>query len=289
MPERKKRRNIQQLVAGLGLGGDFETIIAKAVQEDWTTTEFLRALTRSGQFRRRFPGLIQRGGIAPFLSPIPSELSVSNLATAIRNWYSLQNAYTQGLRGFQMEVTPRRMALLIQGQVSPEELTSRALAVETVQRTPGLEAQFNDVLRAAGKKTLDKQGIFRFVARAAPRDFYDIYEAAQFGAQLGFGAQEALAAGRAAGAPGQAANVQGLIDFVRANRADIGPELAREGITDLDLIQLESGTDPRGIRQRLETLVANRRALGQFAPGFQARRGAGGGVAIFPEEAATPD
>src|SRR5213594_307405 len=97
--QKKEQQRLQQLVAGLGLGGAYTFVIEKAIQEGWTQTHFLHALVHSRPFHHAFPGLLIGGDIAPFLAGgRPSPFSVTSLGSAIANYYTMRNAYTQALR-----------------------------------------------------------------------------------------------------------------------------------------------------------------------------------------------
>ena len=283
----QQRQDISSLFAGLGLHGAFTNLIDRAIREDWSQTEILQALIHTPQFRNRFPGLIMGGQIAPFLSPLPSAVSASNIGAAIRNYYTLKNTYTQALRGYDFKLTDKLFGTLIRRQVAPAEFATRVQAVEAVRANPGLMDAFNAELKASGRPPLDEVGMLRFAAKLAPKDFYDIYEAAQLRSTVGLNlsADEALAAAKNLGTPGQNTDLSQIIAQVRLLRPDIGPELDRAGITDADLVQLEGGFDPRNLGPQLQSILANRRATGAFVPGYQARRGPAGGVSVYQQEA----
>lgn len=285
-----KKKTMEELLRGLGLGGSYSALVANAIQEDWTETEFLTRLVHTGQFRRTFPGLMQGGQLAPLLSPIPSAFTASNLGSAIRNYYSIENAYQQVARNYGKPFGRQQVALLIRGQVSPDELGARVQAVQSVKSNPALREQFNTILRDAGEKPLDEHGFFRFVAKAAPRKFYDIYEAAQLralGLELTPG--QARTAAQQIGAIGAPADIAGIVREIKLLKPDIGPELRAAGITDQDLVLLQAGQDPRNLEPALRRIVAQRRATGSFVPGYQPRTGTAGGVAIFGREEALAD
>jgi hypothetical protein len=294
MPDRKPdkkhhkghlRNQLDNLLSGLGLGGDYSFLIDQAIRNQFSETEFLVKLVHAPTFQHKYPGLIQRGNIAPFLSDNPSAFTTGNLGSAISKYNSLSNAYHQVLRGYDIELTPNKIALLIKGEKSPEEFAAGINIINTVKQNPGLQEIYNQELRAAGKPPLDPQGFFKFLAGAAPRDFYDIYEAAYLRNQgLNLGAGQALQTARAIGAPGQQVDLNALVGDVFRFKNDIQPELDRQGISDSDLALLASGSDTRNLTPVLQGLIANKRATGSQVPGYQSRRGTGGGVSLYGPE-----
>jgi hypothetical protein len=297
MPDRRKNNNkndkghlknqLENLLGGLGLGGDYSFLIDKAIRGQFAETDFLVRLVHSPSFKRTYPGLIEKGNIAPFLSANPSAFTTGNLGSAISKYNSLSNAYRQVLRGYDMDLGPAKIALLIKGQKSPEEFAANINILNTVRSNPGLQDLYNQELRAAGKKPLDEQGFYRFLAGTAPKDFYDIYEAAYLrNSGLNLGANQALSTARQLGAPGQQMDLNQLIASVYASKNDIQPELDRQGISDTDLALLAGGSDTRNLTPVLQQLVAQKRARGTPVPGYQSRRGTGGGPSLYgPEEA----
>jgi hypothetical protein len=260
-------KQLQALLAGLGLGGEFTLLIRHAVQEDWSETEFLTALTKSNQFQKKFPGLLTGSGdLQSFLTGGSGVISSSNLGKAISNYYSLQNSYEQSLRGTAFDLTGDRMAMLIRNQVSPDEFARKAFAIQSIKSNPGLKEAYNAVLIANGMKPLDERGLFKLAAGTLDQKFYDIYEAAQLaGTALPGGATlDAVSAYRVAqgiGAPGQLANIGDVIKELRGNLAEVGPELRANGITTEDLALLAGGNDPRGIEQTVRGILQSRRTL----------------------------
>ena len=247
---------------GLGLGGQFTHLVDQAIREMWGISEFLSALMHSPQFRRMFPGLVQGGTVADFLSPGHS------LGEAIANYRRLQDSYELATKGYGVPITGGRMAMLIRGQVSPEEFATRFQAINVARANPGLMEAYNEELKLVGMKPLDEIGWFKYLARSAAPQFYDVYEAAQLRQSgLEISPEEALGAAHAIGAPGQLSNISELVRQARLLKPDIGPELANANISDADLVMLESGVDPRGLEPQLRQMLAQRRAFQQAPPG----------------------
>jgi hypothetical protein len=291
-PKRRKlAKQVKQLLSGLGLGGGYSLLIDKAIRNDWDTTEFTSALVRTRRFKQTFPGLVHRGRLNDFLTDGNPIVSVSNLGKAIGNYYALREQYQDvaEIQGGWLKVTPARMRLLMRGEVSPEEFGRRAFALQTARQNPGLMDSFNEVLKASGKKALQPKDMFRFLAGTGQKELYDIYEAARLRLSgLGYSPKDALQLARGIGMPGDLTDVDQLVQQVRSNLADIGPELDREGInlTKLTAFLANPGVDPEGLAPKLQTILANRRQLGQQRGGSFGQKGSGGGLALYPEQEA---
>jgi hypothetical protein len=274
---RNTRDEIKHLLSGLGLGGDFIHLIDQAIRGNWTPTEFTEGLKNSNRFQKMFPGLVEKGGtINPFLG--------NTLGQAVGAYRKLAFTYQQSARGL-FPVDDKTVGIAIAHGISPDEFAARIQAVANVKANPGLMDDFNQQLKAIGMNPVDEMGFLKFAAGAAARTFYDVYEAAQLrAAGLNISAKEAQGVAQTLGTPGQGTDIAALIAQVRQIKPDIGPELTRAGITDADLVQLESGVDPRGLAPTLQGIVANRRALGTRVVGSQPSAGPAGGLALYPEE-----
>lgn len=253
---------------GLGGNGAFDDIIDQAIREGWSDAQFINAIYASPQFDRMFPGIKRPDG---------------TLRMDVASYRSLMETYSAIAGDYGVSINKFRMGLLIAGQVSPDELATRLQAIQNVRANPGLQNTFNEVLGTMGMAPLDEQGWFRFVAGAASPDFYDAYEASLLRSAAGFDFtdQSAVATARAIGTMGQPMDIATLVQQARLMKGDIGPELARAGITDDDLIKLEAGVDPKGLALQLSTIINNRRAKSSYVPGSYTRQGTGGGAAIY--------
>jgi hypothetical protein len=291
MPPKKKQKKsaLKTALAGLGLGGAYTKLINKAIRNDWDAQEFVVALTRTKEFKRRYPGLVVNGRINDFLAGGRDGVTVSNLGSAVTNYKRLRESYqdvvqAQGLGG-RFAVTPKNMRKLIKGEVSPEEFGQRALITNAVQKDPSLEAWYNAVRKQAGLKPVDRFGLMKDISNKQSR-FYDLHEAARLGASGLYGAKDALSLARSLGTPGQYKDVGELVQAVKANLADIGPEVARAGIDNVTFAKFldNPASDLKGeLAQKLQTILANRRALGQQQVQNQGARGPGGGLSLYPE------
>lgn len=260
------------LINDVGVGDNsFNDLINQAIIEQWTPEQFQAAIYASAQFARMFPGIVRPDG------------SLRMDATQYRQ---LAESYAATGRAYGVDVNYYRVGLLINGAVSPTEFQTRIQALANIRDNPGLQSSFNEELKTMGLSPLDDQGFFRLMAGAAPKDYYDAYEAAQLrqASGLTFTPLEAATAARGVGQAGVPADIQSLVAQARQLHSDIGPELQQAGITDAYLVQLESGVDPLGKAPQLQTIVANRRGQGAFVPGSYAQQGTGGGPAIYPSE-----
>ena len=269
------REQFEEFLGGLGFqGGEFTHLIIQAIQEDWSATEFQQALKESPRFQRMFPGLVEKDGTI-------NVLLGNTLGSAVYNYRRWQEAYAKIAKG-RVHLTTKMMGVLVTGQISPDEFGARLNAVSSAQANPELLAALNEELVAAGKKPLDETGWLKFLAKTGPTKFYDIYEAAQLRAStLNLEPEAALALARAVGTPGQAADVGSIIKAINALKPQIAPELERMGITDEDLVLLESGADPNNMLPQIRQLLAQRQAMGGHVSGSYARQGPGGGFALF--------
>lgn len=284
------KKQLQSALGGLGLGGHFYELINRAVRNDWDANEFLHQLIRTKAFKAQFPGLLTGNRINDFLAGGRDGITISNLGSAIARYKNLRESYqdvvqAKGLTG--LKITPGYMKQLITGEISPDEFGRRAVALQTLKDNPDLMASYNAVLKAAGMKPLDDLGMRKFLAGAAQKKFYDVYEASRLNmANLGFSPQQSLQLAKGIGSAGELADVDQLVAAVRQHRADIGPELAAAGIDDFKLTSwlANPGVDPEGLAPKIQTIIANRRAMGQQQQGGFGRKGSGGGLALYEEQ-----
>lgn len=259
---------INQFYEHLGLGGagEWNDLIDKAIRENWSDAQFINAIYASGMFDRMFPGIKRPDG---------------TLRMDVSSYRKLMDTYSSVAQDYGVEINKFRMGLLLDQQVSPDELATKLQAIQNVRANPGLEQTFNAQLKEMGMAPLDAQGWFRFVAGASSPDFYDAYEAALLRSSTGLNLGSAVNTARSIGAPGQVTDVASLVQQARMMKADIGPELAAQGITDDDLIKLEAGVDPKGIAAKVSTIINQRRARSSYVPGSYTRQGTGGGPALY--------
>jgi hypothetical protein len=150
----------------------------------------------------------------------------------------------------------------------------------------GLRDQFNQILKAQGRPTIDKfDDWFRFLARRSDRYIEDIYEASSFlGAGLDIGANEAFRTTAAQiGAPGEQVDVTKLVQQIRSVKDFIAPELFAAGITDSDLAILEGGgTDVKNLSPTLQQILRNRQALSGLGTRQPREPALPGRTALYP-------
>lgn len=279
--QKKNKEAISHALSGLGIGATgFQHLVDMAVRNDWPSQRFLEELKTSKRFQRMFPGLVVQGGqINPFLG--------NSLAQAVGNYRKIAFTYKQTARGL-FNLSDRMIGEFIQKGISPDEFGTRIEAIAKVKSNPGLMDIYNQELKAMGRSPLDEIGFLKFTAGAASRDFYDIYEASYLRSQgLNIDANQALGVAKAIGTPGQMTDLSQLLSDVYRFKNDIQPELDRNGITDSSLALLAAGGGDPALTPVLQGLVAQKRATGTQVPGYQTRRGTGGGAAYQPDEEPT--
>ena len=283
MASKKTQQAAEGLLSSLGVRGNFQDLVRKAVIQGWTADEFADALIKTKQFRKAYPGLIANGAIhTDFGRPG----GASNLINAVSN-------YRQGYDDFQavsrntsgMKVNKRMFAAAIRNDISPEEFGTRLLVNQQLQRNPEMLDEFNSLLKFQGAQTLDEVGKRKFLAKAADPKLYDTYEAAflrSSGLDIDRGDAIKVAQGIAKGS-----NLGQIVSEVNRIKPDIAPELRRAGISDADLAQLANGQDPRNLGATLEGIVANRRAMRSTGSAYLTQTSTGGlGLSTNPEDEA---
>ncbi len=278
----------------------YADILRKAAVYGWSTQEIIHAITNSQIFARQFPGLMQHGTIADFLSGrANAPLSAQTLGQAIGNYRTLEKSYEDAMRDFpdamSGKLTRDRLATLIRAEKSPDEFRANLAAISTVQANPDLFAEWERIAKVAG---LGQFNAFKVAGRIADQKFYDVYEATRLeNMGLGLGAQDALklaknisnvdAAGRSTGII-DTGKLADLVGQVKSRQSDIGPELTAAGIPTLDLskwIATQGASDPT-LSLQLEQLVASKRGGGAYVAGSQGRTGQAGGLATYKPEKA---
>lgn len=274
------------------LGPGFNQIIEHAVRNQWNQGEFEHHLVLSKPFQRLFPGFVDHktGHVATFL------LGAGTLQSQIHTYKTLRDQYEHVASLYPgVKVTKDLIGMMISGEVSPDEFAARAQADVALKQNPNLLAAFNQQLKESGQLgliggPLDAQDMLKFLAGAAAPKLYDAYEAAQLRASgLGLSPGEAAAAAQGIGKSGSPTDVSQIIFQTKSALGDIGPELERSGISLNEVIgsYAAQGMDAAGIGIKLNQLADQRRALGGYVAGGQARKGAAGGVALYEDQAAS--
>lgn len=263
-------------------------LIDQAVRNDWSATEFIRALIGTEAFRMKFPGLMEGGTVAEFLTGQENAPpSIQNIATAITNYRTALHEYRQIAQRYGVGFTKKQFQLIIRTQTSADEFGARLRAIQKVQRTPGLEQAFNAQARAFGIETLNEEGVYRLAAGVADKKFYDVYEAAYIqNADLGFGKSGAARLARRIGEPGALTDIGAVVAEAKARLSDIAPELEAQGVSKAQLLRFlaDPTADTSNIAPRLAQALASKRARGTYVAGQQGRRGPAGGLTLQPQE-----
>lgn len=296
---KQQRKTLKELRQDFDVLPGYADILRKAAVFDWSTQEIIHAVVHSETFRKQYPGIMQGGQLADFLTgQANATLSVQTLAQAVGNYKAFEKQYEDALQDFPQagpkKLTRDMLATLIRQEKSPDEFRAALSAVQTVKANPELFKTWEQIAKTAGIPK--KFNPFEAAARVADQKFYDVYEAARLeNMGLGLGAQDALkvaksltnvdAQGRSTGII-DTARLADLVAKVQAQSADIGPEMEKQGISRLDLskwIATGGASDPT-LSIKLEQLVATKRNQGAYVAGSQARKGPGGGVTTYAPE-----
>ena len=276
-------KSAQQLLGSLGLAG-LGDLVRKAIIQGWDLNQFADALIHTKQFKQKFPGLIQNGQIAlDFGNPGGAQNLITAVSNYNRGYDDFQGvAKNLGMAGF----NKRSYAMAVKNEISLDEYASRLMVEKTVRDNPELLSQFNEQLSLMGKNKLDEMGWKKFLAKAGSSDLYDAYEAAYLrSAGLNLTAQEAQGVAAAIGTPGQGGtDLGGIVSAINAIRPDIGPELAKAGVTDADLVMIKAGNDPGNKAPLLQQIVDRRRALQQRQQQGYGTTSESGGFSIYQED-----
>lgn len=282
------RDDARQFLASLGVRGAFTDLVRRAVVQEWSTEEFAAHLIQTRVFRRRYPGLVVDGALHPdFTGGLG--FSAQNLITATARYDAGYDDFQNVASRLGIKAPNRRMfGAAVRGDISLDEFGVRAQALKTVKANPDLLDAFNEELRLQGEKPLDRVGLLKFATGTAAPKFYDTYQAAVLRrAGLDLNARSALDTARALDSGLQPnMNLGDIISQVRQMKAAGAPEIAALGISDSDLVLLGAGSDPKGLAEKLQQIVANRQAMGQQTQGVYAQQGTGGGPALYPAEPA---
>lgn len=290
-PKNKNRRAIRELRDQFDLGPGYAGIIRDAVINDWSEQELTQAIVHSPVFRRQYPGLIDADGyIQDFLAGANrAQLTPSTLAAATQAYNQLWKSYEDVASNYKSvfgPVTRDKVAALIRGDVSPDELQTKLFSVQKATSNPEALDIFNEQLEAAGLKPLAGKDAYKFYAKTASQKVYDVYEAArvrQLAPGAGFSADDAKKIAESLqnvdeqGRPTGPANVGQLLEGLTANLSDIGPELRQAGIDNLAIARyLANPGEAPELATKIQQLIATKRGRGQYVAGSQPKQGPGG-------------
>jgi hypothetical protein len=260
---------LRSILQGYGLNARaFDHLIHEAVAEQWTPYQFESALYASAPFHKMFPGIFDGSG---GLKMTPGQYL--NLVYG-------QGGYRDIAQEYGISVNRRKLGQLIEGNVSPDEFVFRAQLRQTAKENEPFRTAFNEQIAAAGGTPLDQSDWFGFLAGQSTQELENLWEAASLRTTEGLTltAAEANAAAGDIGKPGERVDMRDIVNQARSIKDFIAPELQAAGLSDADLVVLESGADPKNLGPRLEQIVKNRKAL---LAGPQTRLAAAGG-GLYP-------
>jgi hypothetical protein len=282
----------ENLLGGLGVPGDYQKLIRKAVVQGWSLDEFANALLRTPAFRQEFPGLVNEQGwlTVDFTNGLTA--GAEALMQAVANYRSGYNNFvdTASAAGYAGKLDKNTFALAIRSGTSVEEFGQRVQLVNTINANPGLLDMVNEQRTYAGLTPYTNEfDLLKAAANRAP-DFVDNYQAAYLrsqGLNLDAAAGQRLAAG--IDSPlGPQADLGQLVAEARRVRSQIGPELDANGFNDEYLLGLAAGLDPGNKAGQLQQILSQQQARGQMAnqrsPRSQGQRSSSGGFSLFPED-----
>lgn len=255
------------ILRGFGLSPNlFDDLIDQAVRNQWSAAQFEAELYASGEFAEAFPGIFRADGS---LKMTPAEY--------LRLAYG-DGGYQDIARQYGIRLDRRRIGMLVENDISPDEWLERAEILREARRNEIYRQNWNRVLRSLGRPELDRKDWYRFLAGRTDERIANLEEAATLVGELGVAPREAMRAARQIGGGGEFLDLAELVAQVRRLMDVVEPELRAAGITAADIAVLEAGSDPKGIARRVEQIVRNRQAL--------TRATSGGRVATF---APTPE
>jgi hypothetical protein len=242
------------ILRGYGLNPKlFDDLIHEAIINQWSTAQFAGELYSSDEFAAAFPGIFNHDGS---LKVSPTEY--------LRLAYGI-NGYQDIARQFGIKLGLNKIGQLFEGNVSPDEWAFKAMVLQQSRATETYRQEFNNVLESSGAPPLGKKEWFDFIAHKSEARVENLYEAVALRMDTGLELtpEEALAAAKQIGleTPSARVDINEIIAKANQYKGAIGPELRAAGITDADLVVLQSGRDPKGIRGQLEQILANREAL----------------------------
>lgn len=247
--------------------GPFGRMIDRAAKDEWGQDEFLFAVSKEKEFRQMFQGIgtLFKQGLS--------------FGSAITEWRQRAASYKEVHQTLDMpmKLNRRKVGLLIKNNVSADEYAQRLLVAEDLAQQEATRNAFNAVRAQMG---LPAWGEDRWKKLITTRDraLWTQYEAARlYASGLNLGVQEAIDVARSVGAATELyGGINELVAKVKSLRNFIGQELDNKGISDRDLLMLESGADPRGIAPEVERIVTQREALGRQTGGSTRQRTATG-------------
>jgi hypothetical protein len=279
------------LLASLGVPGNFRNLIRRGIVQGWTMDEFANALIRTKAFKKAFPGLVQGGLIHTDFTGGAGMAGASAVLNAVSNYRRGYDDFIAmaSAAGYTGTVSKKLYGYSVRQDVSLEEFGKRVQLINTIDSNPGLLDMVNEQRKFDGLKPFANENDLLRAAATNDPGFVDHYQAAWLRNQ-GFNI-DAAAAGRLSKLDSpldQSLDLSGALGEVRSIRSLIGPELDAEGITDEDLFGMAFGSDPKGkslqIQQILQKRQTQQQTAANRAASAQASRSPTGGFSFFTED-----
>lgn len=247
-------------------------MIDKASKDEWNQDEFLFAVSKEKNFRQVFQGIgtLFKQGLT--------------FSSAITEWRQRAASYkdVHATLDMPMKLNRRKIGLLIKNNVSPDEYAQRLLIGESLAGSENERNAFNAVRAQMGLQPWGEDR-WKKLTTTNDRALWTQYEAARlYSSGLNLGVEEAIQVAQSVGAATELyGGIGELVSKVKSIKDFVGQELDQKGITDRDLLMLESGADPRGITPEVERIVNSRQAKGASVP-QGARANQRGIPSLFP-------
>ena len=285
----KIRNAAGNLLDQLGIPGNFQKLVRRAVLQGWDADEFAMALIRTRGFKQAFPGLVNKGRLhidfGGGAGASATLQAVTNYRTGFDNFQAVANSV-----GYGGKITEKLYGFAVRQDVSPEEFGKRLQLINILDTNPGLLDMVNEQRTFDGLTPYANESELLKAAATNSPDFVDHYQAAYLrsqGLELDAGAAANLA--RTFDSPLEPnMNLGFLVAQVRAEKSKFLPELREAGITDEDLFLMATGSDPGGKSLQLQQIYSRKQLQAQTAQQHegsrQGSRSSTGGFSLFPED-----
>ena len=240
--------------AGIPIGM-FGDLLDQAVTEGWSGNQLTMNIYASDEFQAMFPGIFRPDGTMRMTAG-----QYRNLADQYQS-----NARMYGISN----LSNAQIGKLIGGDVSVQEFTDRATAIQRVTEFKPAFEEFKQVLASRGidTKGLDSdKDIVNFMLGKGPKQFYQLWDELSVGTAArmsGVHINQKLVKSIAKRMPGQAdeAQLQSQFADLAAKMKTVMPlsKLGKYGITKRDLVTLEFGGKKQAeIADKVNRILANR-------------------------------
>lgn len=256
---KKTLARLRELLVQAGIPvGAFHDILDRAIRLNFTDSEFILGVYGTHQFKAMFPGIFRKDG---------------SLRMTPYEYRQLEDQYNSAARIYGIgNLSKDHIGKLIRGDVSIQEFTDRATAIQRVNEFRPAFEEFKQIANARGIKTkgidTDKERI-KFMLGQGPKQFYQLWDELTVGTAArtaGFDVSQGLIKSIAKRVPGQADELQmqtRFADLAKQARTLMPlSQLGRYGLSSSDLVTLEfGGPNQAAIADKVDTIIKNRDAF----------------------------